>query len=122
MIGMAALLSLTTVAACSETPTPTPSLASTRPTVLNKERAQGEQTVPGSYLVTAKGDGVAGDGEAAIRRVFAQYGVALVSPLGNGQFEVHLERDPGLDALKGLAAGSNGAVTAIQPNYIYRAF
>lgn len=117
MTSMAALLSLTMVGACSEAPTPTPSLASSRPTVVNKERAQGEQTVPGSYIVKAPGDGA-----AAIRRVFAQYGVVLVNALGNEQFEMRLERDPGLEALKGLVSGSGGAVTAIQPNFVYRAY
>lgn len=117
LISMAALLSLTMVGACSETPKPTPSLASTRPTVVNKERAQSEQTVPGSYIVKAPGDGA-----AAIRRVFAQYGVVLVNPIGNEQFELRLERDPGLEALKGLVSGSDGAVTAVQPNFVYRAY
>lgn len=71
--------------------------------------------VPGSYLVKASGDG-----NAVIRRVFAQYGVALVRPLGNDQYELRLDRDPGLDVLKSLAAGSEGAVKAIQPNLVYR--
>jgi hypothetical protein len=75
------------------------------------------KTVPGSYIVKAPGDGA-----AAIRRVFAQYGVVLVNPLGNEQFEIRLERDPGLEALKGLVSGSGGAVNAVQPNFVYRAY
>ena len=72
------------------------------------------QTVSGSYIVK-----VLGDGEQVIQRVFAQYGVVLVHPLGNEQFELRLDRDPGLDTLKSLAAGSDGAVTAVQPNFVY---
>ena len=72
------------------------------------------QIVPGSYIVKASGDG-----DAVLRRVFAQYGVVLLRPLGNGQFELRLERDPGIDKLKSVAAGSGGAVTAVQPNFVY---
>ncbi len=113
---MAALLTLTTTVACSQATAPKPSVA-VAPTVVKKAPATFGQTVPGSYIVTATGDGA-----AAIRRVFAQYGVVLVNALGNEQFEMRLERDPGLDALKSLAEGSNGAVTAIQPNFVYRAY
>lgn len=72
------------------------------------------QTVPGSYIVK-----VSGDGELVIRRIFAKYGVALVRPLGNEQFEMQLKLDPGLDTLKSMAAGSDGAVMAVQPNFVY---
>lgn len=113
LFGVAVLLVLATTVACSQTVTP--SVASTQ-TVVNKEPARFNQTVPGSYIVKASGDGT-----AAIRRVFAQYGVVLVNPLGNDQFELRLQRDPGLDALKSLAAGSGGAVTAVQPNFVYHA-
>ena len=114
LTSMAALLTLTTTVACSQATTP--AVAPAKPTVTDKEPARFNQTVPGSYIVKASGDGA-----AAIRRVFAPYGVALVNPLGNGQFELHLQRDPGLDALKSLAAGSGGAVTAVQPNFVYHA-
>lgn len=72
------------------------------------------QTVSGSYIVKATGNG-----EQAIRRVFAQYGIVSVLPLGNDQFELRLNSDPGLDTLKSTAADSNGAVTAVQPNFVY---
>ncbi len=69
-------------------------------------------TVPGSYILRAAG-------EAEIRSVYAQYRIAQLHALGDGQFEVRLARDPGLDAMRKLAAGSHGAVTAVQPNFIY---
>lgn len=113
LISVAALTVLATTVACSQTATPS---VAAKPTVVNKEPARINQTVPGSYIVKASGDGA-----AAIRRVFAQCGVVTVNPLGNEQFELRLQRDPGLDTLKSLAAGSGGAVTAIQPNFVYHA-
>ena len=106
LFGTVALLVLATTVGCSQAATPL---------VEKKEPAMFNQTVPGSYIVKATGDGA-----AAIRRVFAHYGVALVLPLGNEQFELRLHRDPGLDALKSLAVDSDGAVTAVQPNFVYR--
>ncbi|MBU1483097.1 MAG: hypothetical protein KKH12_15645 [Gammaproteobacteria bacterium] len=117
MIGMAAMLSLTTLVACSRAEKQQPALASGKPAVVYKERGQAGQTVPGSYIVKASGDGT-----AAIRKYFAQYGVMRVNSLGHEQYEMRLERDPGIDVLQGLATGSNGAITAIQPNFIYHAY
>jgi hypothetical protein len=114
LFGVAALLVLATTVACSQTAVP--SVAST-PTLVTKAPARYSQTVPGSYIVTAPGDGT-----AAVRRIFAQYGVVQVNPLGNNQFELRLQRDPGLDALTSLIAGSSGAVTAIQPNFVYHVY
>jgi len=113
---MTTLLTLTTTVACSQATAPKPSVAAA-PTAVIKVPATSGQTVPGSYIVKAPGDGA-----AAIRRVFAQYGIVLVNSIGNEQFELRLEHDPGLDALKSLVSGSGGAVTAVQPNFIYRAF
>jgi hypothetical protein len=96
---------LATTVGCSQAATP--SLEKKEPAMLN-------QTVSGSYIVK-----VSGDGEQVIRRVFAQYGVVLVRPLGNDQFELRLSRNPGLDTLKSMAARSDGAVTAVQPNFVY---
>lgn len=110
---MAALLVLSTTVACSQTASPS---AASAPLVVSKAPAWSNQTVPGSYIVTAPGDG-----PAAIRRVFAQYGVVQVNPLGNNQFELRLQRDPGLDVLTGLVNGSGSAVKAIQPNFVYHA-
>ena len=105
LISMVALLALATTSACSQTPTPP---------VAKKEPAMLNQTVAGSYIVKASEDG-----EEVIKRVFAQYGIALVRPLGNDQFELRLQQDPGIDALKSLAADTDGAVTSVQPNFIY---
>jgi hypothetical protein len=113
LYGVAALLVLATTTACSQSAQPPVAPAQV---LINKAPAISNQTVPGSYIVTAPGDGA-----TAIRRVFAQYGVVQVNPLGNNQFELRLQRDPGLDALTGLATGSNGAVNAIQPNFVYHA-
>ena len=113
MISMVCMLTLTMSAACSQAPVPSPAL-SPMSTAEKKGPAMFNQTVPGSYIVKAPGDG-----EQVIRRVFAQYGVALVRPLGNEQFELRMDRDPGLKTLKNMAAGSDGAVTAVQPNFVY---
>ena len=72
-------------------------------------------TAPGSYIVDAP------EGESAIRSLYGRYGIVLVRPLGNDQFEIQLNSDPGLEALKDATEGSKGAVKAIQPNFIYRA-
>lgn len=113
MIGVAAMPALTAMVACSQAATP---MMDPAPAVETRGSAMFDQTaVSGSYIVKAPGDG-----NTAIRHVFAQYGVALVRSLGNEQFELRLERDPGLDALKSLVTGSGGAVTAIQPNFVYR--
>jgi hypothetical protein len=114
LFGVAALLVLAMTVACSQTAAP--SVAST-PILVTKAPARFSETMPGSYIVTASGDG-----SAAVRRIFAQYGVVQVNPLGNNQFELRLQRDPGLDALTGLVTGSNGAVKAIQPNFVYHAY
>lgn len=66
------------------------------------------------YIVTAKD-------EAAVRRVYAKLGVAVLRSLGNGQFELQLQSDPGLAEVNNLASHSNGAITAVQPNYTYQA-
>jgi hypothetical protein len=105
LVSMAALLSFTTTLACTQAATP--SLEKHEPAMLDR-------TVAGSYIVK-----VSGDGELVIRRIFAKYGVALVRSLGNEQFEMQLKLDPGIDTIKSMAAGSDGAVTAVQPNFIY---
>lgn len=108
---MAALLALA-AAACSQAAAPS---APPPPAAPASAAGGQQQTLPGSYIVQAPGNG-----EQAIRRVFGEYGITLVRPLGNEQFEVRLSRDPGLDALQRQVAGSRGAVTAVQPNFIYR--
>lgn len=113
---MAALLALAATAACSHAaapPAPPPPAASA--SGAGGQPPAPPQTLPGSYIVQAPGNG-----EQAIRQIFGEYGVALVRPLGNGQFEMRLSRDPGLDVLQRQIAESRGAVTAVQPNFIYR--
>jgi len=107
---MAALLMLA-AAACSQSAAP-PVAVKPQPRMLQPRPLP--NTAPGSYIVKAPADG-----DKSIRRLFSEYGVTLVRPLGNEQFEVRLSQDPGLEALQRLAAGSRGAVTAVQPNYIY---
>ena len=99
-------MTLMTAPACSQISVP--------PTT-NKAPAPFGQTVPGNYIVEASGEG-----EAEIRRVFSQFDIGFVRPLGEKQFEMQLHVDPGLDVLKRLAANSKGAITAIQPNFVYR--
>lgn len=109
LVRMTLLPALATVA-CSQAATPAP----VPPAGMNAA-GQFNRTVPGSYIVNAP------QGEPAIRRLFDRYGVAIVRPLGNDQFEIQLKLDPGLDSLKGAADGSKGAVKSVQPNLIYRA-
>jgi hypothetical protein len=79
-------------------------------------QAAPSQTVPdGSYIVS-----VSGGGAPAIQRVFASYNIVLIRPWGNGQFEMRLQQDPGLDVVKGVAANSGGAVTAVRPIFVVR--
>ena len=103
---MATMLVLMMSAACSQAPSST---------VAKNERPPMSNTVPGSYIVQAPGDG-----EQAIRRVFAEYGIVSLRPLGLDQFEVRITLDPGIDELKSLVNKSGGLIKSIQPNFIYR--
>ncbi|HLP97228.1 MAG TPA: hypothetical protein VK149_02160 [Sideroxyarcus sp.] len=118
LIGMAALLM--TMSACSQTTKPSVSAASGAaaipPSVVVQGGSSASQTMPGSYIVRASGEGA-----AAIRRVFVQYGVTAVNELGNEYFEMRLQRDPGLEVLTRLMDDSKGAIGAIQPNHVYHA-
>lgn len=106
--GIAILFSVTMSVACSQVPAVP---------AVSKQTIMLNQTVPGSYIVNAPGDG-----ESVIRRVFVEYDVLIVRSLGNEQFELRLNRDPGLEALKSTVSKSDGAVTAIQPNFVYHTF
>lgn len=66
------------------------------------------------YIVTAQD-------EASVRRVFATLGISVLRALGNQQFELQLRNDAGIQAITDLASHSNGAITAVQPNYSYQA-
>jgi len=106
-------MSLTAMAASPQTVAPS---VAPKPAEADKAPARLNQQVPGSYIVKASGDGA-----AAIRRVFSQYDVELVNPLGDEQFELRLKSDPGLEVLMILVGDSGGAVKAIHPNYVYHA-
>jgi len=67
------------------------------------------------YIVTAKD-------EASVRRIFAQQGVTVLRSLGNGQFELHLQNDPGLSVVTEMASRSGGIISAVQTNQSYQAF
>ncbi len=112
LFSLAALLSTTTMVGCSQT---APSAVAPKKLDVSQAPMQSDRTLPGSYIVKASGDGA-----ASIRRVFAQYGVLLVSPLGNEQYELRLQTDPGLAVLSDLSVKSGGAVKSIQPNFVYR--
>ncbi len=75
-----------------------------------------ENRVPGEYLVQLRD---ASADEGTIRRVFKEFGILQMEPLGKGLWQVRLERDPGPEALERVAAG-NAAIVHIQPNYRYR--
>jgi hypothetical protein len=106
VIGVAFMLVLTISTACSQ---------DTARTVARNERPMMNQTVSGSYIASAPGAG-----ELAVRRVFAEYGIVSVTPLGNDQYELRLNRDPGIEALSISVNNSGGLIRAIQPNFTYR--
>ena len=66
-----------------------------------------------SYIVTAKN-------EASVRQVYGSLGIQMLRALGNQQFEIQLQQDVGIQAVSNLAQHSNGAITAVQPNYRYQ--
>ncbi|MGB7650065.1 MAG: hypothetical protein WBL62_02565 [Gallionella sp.] len=66
------------------------------------------------YIVTAPD-------AASVQRVYGALGVKVLRALGNRQFEMHLQQDAGIEAVSNLAQHSNGAITAVQPNYSYQA-
>lgn len=103
------ILSLTTVA-CTR--------PHTEQIALNDKPAAGlNQSQYSGYIVTALNEG-----EPAIQHVYAKFGIVKVQLIGNDQYELHLQSDPGLAEMESLATRSNGAIKAIQPNYIYKAF
>lgn len=66
------------------------------------------------YIVTAQD-------EASVQRVYGALGISLLRALGNQQFEMQLQNDAGIQVVTDLAHHSNGAITAVQPNYSYQA-
>lgn len=69
------------------------------------------------YIVTLNNEG-----EPAIRRAYSEFGIITVRLIGNNQYELQLQNDPGLPELEKLATHSSGEIKAIQPNFIYKAF
>lgn len=67
------------------------------------------------YIVTAKD-------EASIRNTYAKQVVTMLRPIGNGQFEMRLQEDPGLSVVIEMASRSGGAISAVQANQQYQAF
>ncbi len=95
-------------------------MACTRPhteTIALNDKPVLNQSQYSGYIVTALNEG-----EPAIRRTYAKFGIVTIKPIGNGQYELRVQSDPGLTELESLATRSNDAIQAIQPNYIYRAF
>lgn len=66
------------------------------------------------YIVTAPD-------AASVQRVYGALGIKVLRALGNSQFEMQLQQDAGVEAVSNLALHSNGAITAVQPNYSYQA-
>ena len=87
-----------------------------RPALGPASPAATENRVPGEYLVRLRD---ASDNGDVIRQAFRDFGIVQMASLGNGLWQVRLERDPGPDTLARLAAG-NAAIVHIQPNYRYR--
>ena len=78
--------------------------------------AQGEaDRVPGEYLVAVQ----KGGDESMIRRLFADASVQSVRQLRDDLFLIHVERDPGPQAMRQAAAGSD-QIRNVQPNFVYR--
>ncbi len=75
------------------------------------------QSQSSGYIVTSLNEG-----EPAIRRAYAKFGIVAIKLIGNGQYELQLQNDPGLSELEKLATHSSGEIKAIQPNFIYKAF
>lgn len=97
-------------AACTQTPATKVQTA----VAANQPATRFNTAQSNGYIVTASN-------EAAVRRVYAKQGIALLRSIGNGQFELHLQTDPGLVDLTDLAKHSDGAITAVQPNFSYQA-
>ncbi|MDD4979423.1 MAG: hypothetical protein PHI29_12410 [Gallionella sp.] len=108
---IAILLPLTTMA-CSQPPTqkamPVATVTAQTAPVFMGAAQQG-------YIVTAKD-------EASIRSTFAKQGVTMLRSIGNGQFEMHLQQDPGLSVVSEIASRSGGNISAVQANQRYQAF
>ncbi len=108
-VTLLAVLSLTTIA-CTRPHTETIALNDKPVNTINQAQYSG-------YIVTSLNEG-----EPAILRTYTKFGIIGIKPIGNGQYELNLQNDPGLPEMEDLATRSGGAIKAIQPNFIYKAF
>jgi hypothetical protein len=106
---LAITLPLTTVA-CTQNSTP----KETKVVAENTHAGMFKTNQNQGYIVTAQD-------EASVQRVYGALGISLLRALGNQQFEMHLQNDAGIQNVTDLALHSNGAITAVQPNYSYQA-
>lgn len=106
IFGLAILLPLTTVN-CTSTP-----LKNTVPTRATPLSAPNKNQ---GYIITTT---VTAD-DKIIRKIYADYGVIWLRALGNHQYELRLQNDPGLDEMLHVSAHSGSGITAVQPNYSY---
>jgi hypothetical protein len=72
--------------------------------------------VPGEYLVTI----APGAGAGVVEQVYGRFGIKKTQDLGNGVVLVSLKEDPGLARMTELQA-QDPRLTAVQPNFVYRA-
>jgi hypothetical protein len=103
------ILPLTTVA-CTHPHTETIALNDKPVNTLNQSQSSG-------YIVTSMNED-----ETAIRGTYTKLGIVTIKSIGNGLYELHVQNDPGLPEMENLATHSGGAIKAIQPNFIYKAF
>ncbi|NOT99635.1 MAG: hypothetical protein HOO97_11160 [Sideroxydans sp.] len=102
-----AILSLTAIG-CTRPHSEKIALNDKPATTLNQPQYNG-------YIVTSDNKG-----EPAIRRTYSEFGIVAVRLIGNNQYELQLQNDPGLAELEKLATHSSGQIKAIQPNFIYK--
>ncbi len=79
------------------------------------EQPVSENRVTSVYLVTT----TAGYPEQDIAQLFSRFEPTGIKRLDTTLYQITLSRDPGLDRLQALVAGSD-KLRHIQPNYIYR--
>lgn len=71
----------------------------------------------GEYIVKLK-IGVQG-GDVSIRNAYSDFGVLRLTLIGDRQYLLKLEEDPGLAAIK-QKADSTSVIESVQPNFSYR--
>ncbi len=87
---------------------------------MNKNTMQQEaqkKVMAGEYIVTLGKSVCIED----IKQQFSAYGPNVIEDLGRGRYLIHLEQDPGLDALKKINC-FKASTCKIQHNFKYKAF